>query len=118
MTHEIAPVTPHKLLTIVCKYYGMKNVKSLATPARPPDFWRYPAILEEAQEISCWILQRHSGLALEELQVSLKRLKWDGVFIRAAAERAKRKLAEGDFVFRLAVENIEQMLLARTRCAW
>ncbi len=111
MAHKIATVTPHKLLTIVCTYYGLKSVKQLAATARP-DLWRYPAILEEAQRIVCWLLKRHCDLALEELQVALKQLKWNGAFIRLAAEQAKRKLAQGDFVFRLAVENIEQMVLA------
>ena len=111
MALKIAPVTPHKLLTIVCTYYGLKGVKQLAATARP-DLWRHPAILEEGQRIACWLLKRHCDLSLEELQVALKQLKWNGVFIRLAADQAKRKLAEGDFALRLAVENIEQMVLA------
>ncbi len=110
MAHKIAPATPNKLLALVCQYYGLKSVKKLATPAKP-DLWRCPAILEEAQRIACWILQRHCDLSLEELQVALKQLKWNGVFIRLAAEQAKRELAEENFAFRLAAENIEQMVL-------
>ncbi len=102
---------PKQLLAIVCKYYGLKSVKQLAATARP-DLWRHPAILEEGQRIACWLLKRHCDLSLEELQVALKQLKWNGVFIRLAADQAKRKLAEGDFALRLAVENIEQMVLA------
>lgn len=108
MAHKIASATPKKLLALVCGYYGLK---SLATPARP-DLWRYPAVLEEAQRIACWLLRRHCDLSLDDLQVAVKQLKWNGVFIRSAVEQAKRKLAEGDFAFRLAVENIEQMVLA------
>ena len=111
MAHKIAPVTPHKLLTIVCTYYGLKSVKQLAATARP-DLWRHPAVLEEARQIACWLLQRHCDRSLVELQVALTRLKWNGVFIRSAVEQAKRKLAERDFAFRLAVENIAQMVLA------
>ena len=102
---------PKQLLAIVCKYYGLKGVKKLAATARP-DLWRHPAILEEAQRIACWLLKRHCNLSLDDLQVAVEQLKWNGVFIRSAAEQAKRKLAEGDFAFRLAVENIEQMILA------
>ena len=111
MARKIAPATPNKLLALVCKYYGLKRIKQLAESARP-DLWRYPTVLEEAQQIACWILQRHCDLSVEELQAALKQLKWNGVFIRVAAKQAKRKLAEGDFTFRLAVENIEQMILA------
>ena len=102
---------PKQLLAIVCKYYGLKSVKKLATPARP-DLWRHPAILEEAQRIACWLLKRHCDLSLEELQVALKQLQWNGVAIRVAVAQAQRKLAEGNFAFCLAVENIEQMVLA------
>ena len=111
MAHKIVPVTPNKLLTIVCTYYGLKSVKKLATPARP-DLWRHPAVFEEARQVACWILRRQCDLSLEELQVALKQLKWNGAFLRLAAEQAQRKLAEGDFALRLAVENIEQLLLA------
>lgn len=112
MGHTITPATPNKLLALVCRYYGLKSIKQLAGPARP-DFWRYPTVLEEAQQIACWILQRHCDLSVEELQAALKQLEWKSVFIRVAAKQAKRKLAEGDFTFRLAVENIEQMILAK-----
>ena len=111
MAHKIASATPHKLLTIVCTYYGLKSVTKLATPART-DLWRHPAVLEEARQVACWILRRQCDLSLEELQVALKQLKWNGAFLRLAAEQANRKLTQGDFAFRLAVENIEQMVLA------
>lgn len=103
--NKIAKATPQKLLTIVCAYFGLKRVSELAKPARP-DLWRYPEVLEEARQIACWLLQRHCDLSLAELQVALKRLKWNSVFIRSAAEQAKRRLVQGDFAFCLAVENI------------
>ena len=111
MGHTITPAVPNKLLALVCRYYGLKSIKQLAGPARP-DLWRYPAVLEEARQVACWILRRQCDLSLEELQVALKQLKWNGAFLRLAAEQAQRKLAEGDFALRLAVENIEQMVLA------
>ena len=101
---------PKQLLAIVCKYYGLGNVKQLAETARP-DLWRY-AVLEEARQVSCWMLQRHCDLSLEELQVALKQLQWNSLAIRVAVAQANRKLAQGDFAFRFAVENIEQMVLA------
>ena len=103
-------MTPRQLLAIVAKYYGLKKIKQLAGPARP-DLWRYPAVLEETRQIACWILQRHCDLSVEELQAALRQLEWKSVFIRVAAKQAKRKLAEGDFTFQLAVENIEQLML-------
>lgn len=109
MAHKIAPATPNKLLTLVCRYYGLKSVKELAGSARSA--WRYD-ILEEARQVTCWMMQRHCDLSLEELQVALKQLQWNGVAIRVAVAQAQRKLAQGNFAFRLAFENIEQMVLA------
>ena len=101
---------PKQLLAIVCKYYGLGNVKQLAETARP-DLWRY-AVLEEARQVSCWMLQRHCDLSEEQLLIVLKRLKWSNVFIRAEAFKATRKLDEGCFPLRLAVQNIEQIMLS------
>jgi len=100
---------PKQLLAIVCKYYGLKSVKELAGSARSA--WRYD-ILEEARQVACWMMQRHCDLSLEELQVALKQLQWNGVAIRVAVAQAQRKLSQGNFAFRLAFENIEQMVLA------
>lgn len=100
---------PKQLLAIVCKYYGLKSVKELAGSARSA--WRYDT-LEEARQVACWMMQRHCDLPLEELQVALKQLQWNGVAIRVAVAQTQRKLAQGDFAFRFAVENIEQMVLA------
>ena len=102
-------MTPKKLLAIVCRYYGFRSMKQLAGSAWPA--WRYD-ILEEARQVACWMMQRHCDLSLEELQVALKQLQWNGVVIRVAVAQANRKLAQGDFAFRLAIENIEQMILA------
>ena len=113
MAHKIAPVTPHKLLTIVCTYYGLKNIKQLAGSARSA--WRYD-ILEEARQVACWMMQRHCDLSLEKLQVAVKQLQWNSLAIRVAVAQAQRKLAQGDFAFRLAAENIEQMILATLIC--
>ncbi len=111
-TKETIPTaSPQELLSIVARYFGFPSVTKLATPARP-DLWRYPAILEEARQIACWALRQHCDLSLEELQVAVKRLRWNGVFIRSAAEQANRKLAEFDVAFLVAVQNIEQMILA------
>ena len=109
MAYKIAPATPSNLLALVCQYYGLKRVKELVGSARSA--WRHD-ILEEARQVACWMMQRHCDLSLEELQVALKQLQWSGVVIRVAVAQAQRKLAEGDFAFRLAVENIEQMVLA------
>ena len=102
-------MTPKKLLAIVCRYYGLRSIKQLAGSAWP--VWRYD-VYEEARQMACLMLQRHCDLSLEELQVALKQLQWNGVAIRVAVAQAQRKLTQGDCAFRLAVENIEQMVLA------
>ena len=103
-------MTPKELLVLVCRYYGLGNVKQLAETARP-DLWRYP-VLQEARELAGFLLRRHCDLSEEELQAALKKqLQWSGVSMRLAAEQAIRKLASGDFVFKLAVQGIEQLLI-------
>ena len=113
MAHKITSPIPHKLITIVCTYYGLKSVKEPAESARSA--WRY-GVIEEARQVGCWMLQRHCDLSLEELQVALKQLQWNSLAIRVAVAQANRKLAQGDFAFRLAIENIEQMILATLIC--
>ena len=102
-------MTPKNIFAIVCRYYGLRSMKQLAGSAWP--VWRYD-VYEEARQMACWMLQRHCDLSVEELQVALKQLQWSGLAIRMAAAQAKRKLESRDFAFRLAVENIEQMILA------
>jgi len=106
---KLTTVIPKNLLAIVCDYYGIGDVKHLAGSARP-DLWRYP-VREEARRVACWMLQRHCDLSVEELQAALKQLQWSDVSIRVSAEQAKRKLASGDFAFRLGVQGIEQLLM-------
>ena len=103
-------MTPRKLLALVCRYYGLGNLKQLAETARL-DLWRY-AVLDEARQVACWLLQRHCDLSEEDLQTVLKRLKWSNVFISAEAFKATRKLDEGCYSLRLAVQNIEQVMLS------
>ena len=110
MNKNISKVTtPKKLLGLVCEYYGLPNAKHIAGSVRP-DLWRY-TVLTEARRVACWILQRHCPLAVEDLQVALQGLNWSGVFIRAEAFKATRKLNEGDFAFRLGVQGVEQLLM-------
>ena len=61
--------------------------------------------------MACWLLQRHCPLAVEDLQIALKGLKWSNIFIRAEAFKATRKLDEGCYSLRLAVQNVERMVL-------
>ena len=102
-------MAPKAMLALVCRYYGIGDIRQLAGPARL-GLWRYP-VLEEARRVACWMLQRHCDLSVEELQAALKQLQWSGVSIRVGAEQAKRKLSEGDFAFRLGVQGVEQLLL-------
>ncbi|MBQ3289805.1 MAG: hypothetical protein IJH50_10380 [Kiritimatiellae bacterium] len=112
--NNIATVTPRKLLSTVCKYYGIRNVKQLNAPVRLGSCWRH-FILEEARQVACWLLKRHCDLSLEELQqcAVCKELQWHAMHIEVAVAQACRRLADGDFAFRLGVEHVEQMLLAR-----
>ena len=115
--NNIATVTPRKLLSTVCKYYGIRNVKQLNAPVRLGSCWRH-FILEEARQVACWLLKRHCDLSLEELQqcAVCKELQWKAMHIEVAVAHACRRLADGDFAFRLGVEHVEQMLLARFIC--
>ena len=98
---------PQIVLDILRRYYGIRQL----TGSAKPDLWRY-AVLEEARQVACLMLQRHCDLSEEELQAALKKqLLWSGVSIRLAAEQAKRKLASRDFAFSLAVQGIEQLLI-------
>ena len=103
-------MTPKSILDIVRRYYGFRTMKQLTESAKP-DLWRYP-VLQEARELAGFLLRRHCDLSEEELQATLKKqLQWSGVSISLAAEQAKRKLASGDFAFKLAVQGIEQLLM-------
>ena len=108
--NKTAMVTPHEVLAIVCKYYGLRDVKQLTAPTRLSS-WRY-SIHEEARQIACFLLHRHCDLSEEELQAGLKPLQWNSIRIRMTAEQAKRKLTSGDFEFCLGVVNIEKLILA------
>ena len=99
---------PRQLLAIVCKYYGLKDIKGLATSV-PPDLWRYP-VIEEARKIACLMLQKHCALSEDEAAAALKQLQWSSVYIRMSAAEARRKLSE-DVAFRMSVENLERMLI-------
>ena len=101
---------------MVSKYYfGTSDVKKLASSARLglSSYWRR-SIQEEARQVACWMLQRHCDLSLEELQQCdvLKELQWRATDIEVGVARARQKIDEGDFSFRLGVESVEQMLLA------
>ena len=103
-------MTPKSILDIVRRYYGLRTIKQFPGSAKP-DLWRYP-VLQEARELAGFLLQRHCDLSEEELQAALKKqLQWYSVSIRLAAEQAKRKLASGDFAFKLAVQGVEQLLM-------
>ena len=104
------------LLAIVAQYYyGRRDIMALASSTKLSLSlgWRR-AMHEEAHQVACWMLQRHCDRSLEELQncPTVKKLQWTTVGIRLGVERARRKLAEGDFSLQLGIKNVEQMLLA------
>ena len=104
-------MTPKQLLAIVAKYYGLKSIKQLGGSERLSS-WRYQ-VHEETRQIACLVLQRHCESEPEDLQVALKKLglDWRCGHISMCADKARRKLTEGDFCFRLAFTNVEQMIL-------
>ena len=108
---KIATAIPKKLISLVGQCYGL-TIKQLAAAA-PLSSWRYQ-VHEEARQIACIILQRHCESEPEALQATLKELglDWHGGRIRVYADKARRKLAEDDFCFRLSLQNIEQTVLA------
>ena len=103
-------MTPKQLLAIVAKYYGM-SIKQLGDSERLSS-WRYQ-VHEETRQLACLVLQRHCESEPEDLQVALKKLglDWRCVHISMFADKARRKLTEGDFCFRLAFTNVAQMVL-------
>ena len=107
-------LTPRRLLAIVCKYYGIGNAMELASSAKLglSSCWRH-SIYEEARSVACWVLKRQCDLSLEELVQcdAVKGLEWSTIDLEVGVARVSRKLAEGDFAFRLGIENIEQLLL-------
>ena len=103
------------LLAIVAQYYyGRRDIMALASSTKLSLSlgWRR-AMHEEAHQVACWLLQRHCDRTLDELQncAALKKLEWSEIGIRLGVERARRKLAEGDFSIQLGIKNIERMLL-------
>ena len=103
------------LAIVALYYYGIADPMKLASSSKLSLSlcWRR-AMHEEAHQVACWMLQRHCDRSLEELQECpvVKELQWSAIGIRLGVERARRKLAEGDFSLRLGIENVEQMLLA------
>ncbi|MBQ6329125.1 MAG: hypothetical protein IJI35_08945 [Kiritimatiellae bacterium] len=104
------------VLAIVAQYYyGIGDAMKLAASSKLSLGlgWRRP-MHEEAHQVACFMLQRHCDRSLEELQECpvVKKLQWTTVGIRLGVERARRKLAEGDFSLQLGIKNVEQMLLA------
>ena len=104
------------LLAIVAQYYyGRRDIMALASSTKLSLSlgWRR-AMHEEAHQVACFMLQRHCDRSLEELQKcpALKKLEWSEIGIRLGVERARRKLAEGDFSIQLGIKNVERMLLA------
>ena len=104
------------VLAIVAQYYyGIGDAMKLAASSKLSLGlgWRRP-MHEEAHQVACFMLQRHCDRSLEELQECpvVKKLQWSAVGIRLGVERARRKLAEGDFSLQLGIKNVEQMLLA------
>ena len=104
------------LLAIVAQYYyGRRDIMALASSTKLSLSlgWRR-AMHEEAHQVACWLLQRHCDRTLDELQncAALKKLEWSEIGIRLGVERARRKLAEGDFSIQLGIKNVERMLLA------
>lgn len=102
---------PRKILVTVCKWYGIRDLKQLAT-AEQLSSWRYQ-VHEEARQIACLILQRHCESEPEALQTTLKELglDWPSGRIRVYAEKARQKLADGDYCFQLSLLHIEQTLI-------
>ena len=103
------------LLAIVAQYYyGRRDIMALASSTKLSLSlgWRR-AMHEEAHQVACWLLQRRCDRTLDELQncAALKKLEWSEIGIRLGVERARRKLAEGDFSIQLGIKNIERMLL-------
>lgn len=103
------------LLAIVAQYYyGRRDIMALASSTKLSLSlgWRR-AMHEEAHQVACWLLQRHCDRTLDELQncAALKKLEWSEIGIRLCVERARRKLAEGDFSIQLGIKNVERMLL-------
>ena len=97
---------PKQLISIVCKYYGIKDIKALAPTVRPGSTWKYP-IMKEARRVACMMLQRHCALTLAELA---DELQWSHASIMLWAREATRMYAE-DPVFKLSVEGVEKMVL-------
>ena len=107
---KIATASPKKLIALVCQYYGL-TIKQLAATA-PLSLWRNK-VHEEAKQIVCLVLQRHCESEPEALQTTLKELglDWPSGRIRVYAEKARQKLADGDYCFQLSLLHIEQTLI-------
>ena len=97
-----------QILSCVYCYFGM-SAQQFAAP-QPLSSCRC-RIHEDARQIACLALQVHCSS--ENLQIALKQLwpKWGDSHIRMYADKARRKLAE-DYVFRLSVESVEQIIVA------
>ena len=106
--------TPKRLLELVCRYYGIVGKGKLASSAKLglSSCWHH-SIYEEARSVACWILQRHCDLSLEGLVQcdAVKELEWSATDLEVGIVRARRKIAEGDFAFRLGIESIERLLI-------
>ena len=101
-------MTPKALLSIVCKYYGIKDIKGLAESARP-SVWRYP-IVEEARQMAGLVLQKHCALSVEDVAAALKPIQLNKAYIQIWATQARRRFDE-DALFRVSVENVERMII-------
>ena len=103
------------LAIVALYYYGIADAMKLASSEKLSLSlgWRR-AMYEEAHQVACWMLQRHCDRSLEELQncAVVKKLQWSTVGIRLGVERARRKLAEGDFSLQLGIKHVEQRLRA------
>ena len=105
------------LAIVALYYYGRADPIKLklldsSSKLRLSLCWRR-AMHEEAHQVACFMLQRHCDRSLEELQECpvVKKLQWSAIGLRLGVERARRRLAEGDFSLQLGIKNVEKMIL-------
>ena len=99
-----------QLLDIICKYYGINDIRELGAARLSTSSWRYP-IIEEARQIACFMVQKHCPDSLEEVQKALKELQLSGMYIRTTADRARRLVTE-NVGFRVSTQAVEQMIVS------